>query len=171
MTDQPTYNDGDVVNGYRYDAAHNEWIQIAAPPAHQDGDVVNGHQYSAALNQWIPLPAAAAPPVPAPTSPPSSTVEAWAPPVAPPQSGSPAEFVAPTQALTPVSSAVATGGPGSQGALETSSPQNVIKRRNVLGTVALTYRREMRGWRDEAQSTFEASRSGSIGVRRLPVPA
>ena len=40
-----------------------------------------------------------------------------------------------------------------------------------LGTVALTYRREMRGWRDEAQSTFEASRSGSISVRRLPVPA
>ena len=102
MTDQPTYNDGDVVNGYRYDAAHNEWIQIAAPPAHQDGDVVNGHQYSAALNQWIPLPVAAAPPVPAPTSPPSPTVEAWTPPVVPPQSGSPAEFVAPTQPTPPV---------------------------------------------------------------------
>lgn len=50
----------------------------------------------------------------------------------PPQSGSATEIVAPTQALTPVSSAVATVGPGSQGALETRSPQNVIKRRNVL---------------------------------------
>ncbi len=131
MTDQPSYNDGDVVNGYRYDAARNEWIQMAAPPVYHDGDVVNGHQYSAALNQWIPLPAAA-PPEPAPTSPPSPTVEAWAAPIAPPQSGSEAGFVAPTQALTPVSSAVATVGPGSQGALETRSPQTVIKRRNVL---------------------------------------
>ena len=118
MTDQPSYNDGDVVNGYRYDAVRNEWIEVAAPPVYRDGDVVNGHQYSAALNQWIPIPAAATP--------------VSAPPAVPPQSVFAAESVAPTQALTPMSSAVATVGAGNQRGIETRSPQNVIKRRNVL---------------------------------------
>ena len=101
------------------------------PPIYSDGDVVNGHQYSAALNQWIPLPTVASP-VPEPDSPPSPTAQTWAQPVEPTQSGSAAESVAVTQALTPVSSTVAAAGQSSPGALETRAPLNVIKRRNVL---------------------------------------
>ncbi len=43
--------------------------------------------------------------------------------------------------------------------------------RTSKGTVAFTYRCEMRGWRDEAQSPFEAARSDSFGVCRLRFPA
>ena len=135
MADQPIYSDGDIVNGYRYDASRNEWLPVPSAPAYQDGDVVNGYQYSAALNEWVPV-AAAPPPPPAPPSVPAPTVAAPsvpAPSVAvPADPPPPSPYAIPAMVAAPAGALVPAAANPASGAVVPARPANVIKRRNVL---------------------------------------
>ena len=137
MTEQPIYNDGDIVNGYRYDAARNEWLEVPAQPVYQDGDVVNGYQYSAAINQWVPV--AAVPPAPptpqltpvppAAPLPPAPVTTPIAAPVDPPP---PNPYAIPAPGAAPTGALVPTSVNPSSTAVVPAGRANVIKRRNVL---------------------------------------